>query len=119
MFEVNTKGERVRYMHHRLVADAFLPNPDKKPEVNHKNGDRQDNRLSNLEWVTKSENHKHAYAVLGRKNPMQGRRFVRKLSLEDREKIVQRHTDGETMYALAKEYDVTVPAIAHTIKNFL
>lgn len=41
---------------HRLVAEAFIPNPDNKPFIDHINRDRQDNRVENLQWVTKSEN---------------------------------------------------------------
>ena len=61
---------------HILVAKAFVENPKNKPQVNHINGNKQDNLMKNLEWVTISENVYHAYRVLNRKvvcNPNKGK----------------------------------------------
>lgn len=62
---VNTKQEPI----HRLLALAFIPNPENKKCVNHKDGNRINNSLENLEWATYSENNKHALATGARVNP--------------------------------------------------
>jgi len=62
---LSLSGRARLHLVHRLVAEAFIPNPDGKPQVNHLNGDKSDNRASNLEWATCSENHKHKFRHLG------------------------------------------------------
>lgn len=66
-WRVSLKGKfkAKNYTVSRLVAAAFIPNPESKPQVNHKSGNRNDNSVFNLEWVTLSENRRHAINVLG------------------------------------------------------
>jgi hypothetical protein len=63
---------------HRLVAEAFIPNPESKPQVNHKDCDKKHNTIYNLEWVTGKENMFHLYHIFGHKNPTKGRNVASK-----------------------------------------
>lgn len=92
-------GEVKRFLLHRLVATAFIANPHKKKTVNHIDGNKSNNQAGNLEWATHSENHLHAYKVLGRKpNINQLGNFNEKSALSKR--VFQYTEDG----ALLNEY---------------
>ena len=94
---------------HRLVAIAFIPNPKNKPQVNHKNGIKKDNRIDNLEWVTCSENHKHAFAT-GLKTGVRGEKN-HLAKLNDFQVRVIKKSEGLKHKELAKIFNVSYFAI--------
>lgn len=65
---LSINGKAVFRRVHRIVAEVFIPNPENKPCVNHKDRDRANANVNNLEWVTHSENVKHSIKNGGRKN---------------------------------------------------
>lgn len=126
--------KRKTYLVHRIVAKAFIPNPDNLPEVNHKNGIKSDNNVDNLEWVTSSQNQIHAIKnclqsftqkhretarLICKKNGEnnKGKIFkTRKTNKEQDAEIKERFNNGESSLKLALEFGVSKKTILN-IKN--
>lgn len=104
-------GNKMSMFIHRLVALTYLPNPENKEEVNHIDGNKLNNKLSNLEWVTKKENMLHAHKLKLRDNTGEGnpRKILSEQEVID---IYNKCYDGVRVCDLANEYGVSRPTIS-------
>ena len=117
--EINSKGYlRVRiggkkYFVHRLVAEKYLKNKDNKPQVNHKDGNKLNNCVENLEWVTNLENRKHAVKnglqIQGSKCPW--------AKLTEEQVLYIRNNPNISSRTLSEMYNVSLGAI-NDVRNF-
>jgi hypothetical protein len=111
------KGKTIRKTVHHFVALCFIPNPESKKFINHINGVKTDNTVSNLEWCTSSENERHSYSVLKKINSQ------RKLTTKEVEEIrinavkgVNKSLRGN-IDALAEKYNVNRSTIHNVINK--
>ena len=105
-------GKQKVFYIHKLVAEAFIPNPDNLPQVNHIDGNKKNNKVSNLEWCDNAYNQKHAWD-----NNLQSIRHARncKLSQEQADFIRQEYLNGSSISELSTFYQVSKT----TIKDIL
>ncbi len=111
---------QVSYLAHRLVAIAFLENPESKREVNHKNGIKMDNRIDNLEWATPTENQMHAIknGLKTFKTISGDKQYNSKLSQESVEYIKSNFVKGKTpLKYFAEKFGVHVTTICKITAN--
>ena len=111
---VNIRGKK--YAKHRVVAEAFIPNPENKPFVNHIDGNKQNNRVDNLEWCTQSENIKHAHET--DLQPKGLPTYKGKFTLEQREEIKRLYDSGMfSRRQLAERFGVSHTCINDIIND--
>ena len=103
------RGVQFPRLVHRLVAKAFLPNPEGKGEVNHKNGIKYDSRAVNLEWVSRGENQIHGSKVLF--NMVGEKALAAKLTWSQVDEIRKRLAAGEKVESLRIAFGVSFTAI--------
>ena len=113
---LNRKNRNV----HRVIAETFIPNPNNLPCVNHKDGNKLNNSVDNLEWCTHSENTIHAYQT-GLEQPMCGEQHHAHKLTEDAVKYIKRvyvKRDKEFgAVALAKKFNVDRTTIHDIVKG--
>lgn len=113
------KQKTVYRLAHVLVAKAFIPNPENKRTVNHKDSNKKNNFDWNLEWATHGENHLHAFKN-GRLNPNAFELGVNKLTREDVVFIRTNYLSGDKVFGgnpLAKRFNISYPCILKVIRR--
>ncbi len=94
---------------HRLVAKAFIPNPNNLPEVNHLDGDKSNNKASNLIWCSSKQNMRHAIET--------GLIKQKRLSLEEIKQIKFEYKNGKTVPELAKKFGISENGISRHLNE--
>lgn len=103
---------------HRLVAEAFISRDSERDQINHINGNKEDNRVENLQWCTRSENTRHAYKDLSFKaNVSPAIKAHTKLDDRKIKDIMRLREEGLSVKEIAKLYDVSIYSVYRVTKK--
>jgi len=106
-------GKRRRFFIHRLIAEAFISNPANKPEVNHKDGDKMNSVLVNLEWATEKENFEHARKIGLRKTVGEYRRKLTAAQVRE----VRSLSTSNTQLKIAKLFGIAQSRVSAIVRR--
>jgi hypothetical protein len=111
LIKLSKEGKQYNHRLHRLVAEAFIDNPLNKPEVNHIDGNKSNNNISNLEWSTRSENVQHSFNH--NLKPKGESHVMAKLSNEEVIGIYFKSHEGKLKQReIAKQYNISRETVA-------
>lgn len=128
-------GKRTTYLVHRLIAQAYIQNPENKPQINHKDGNPLNNNIDNLEWATAAENNRHARnngltdfhsgnqdairSMNGKKTgAINGMRSRRMFTMDEAIHVREIHATGEkSCIAIARDMDCSNKTISNICNN--
>jgi predicted transcriptional regulator len=104
------------FLVHRMIGECYLQNTDNKPEINHLDGNKLNNELSNLEWSTKKQNIEHFYKKISKRK--HGEHPNSKLSYQDMQEIYKYVcVDNIYIKKIAEKYNVSKSTIYHAINS--
>ena len=110
-------GKYKNLMVHRVVAECFIPNPENKPEVNHKDFNKENNHASNLEWVTHKENVQNYYKYSDNETQRGDKHPRAKITSNDIPDIFTLHKQGNSYRDIAEMYNVSHNCIGKVIRG--
>jgi hypothetical protein len=99
--DVSVNGKIKKIAIHKLIAEAFIPNPECKTQINHKDGNKLNNLVSNLEWCSPKENIQHAYRLKLVIKSEKQKEIAKQLGIKSRKKII--NTATKVIYKSVKE----------------
>lgn len=120
IYNLSVNGTNKRERAHRMVASVFIPNPNNYPIINHKDCNKQNNNVDNLEWCSYSDNTRHAMSNGLVRTDCLGKAHNKKLTPEDVRYIRAHYKEGNSEYSyrgLAKKFGVDHKTIMRIVKR--